>query len=119
MAFGGGNGSVTYFPNEEGLRQVGFMPGMRAFTTDMAERYARTATRLTPLGRTGMVRRAIRVGVPGADRQSVFTDVYGAWSFWHFVEFGTMNNPPYAPFRGAAEQLGYRWEDPGPNGRAH
>jgi hypothetical protein len=119
MGIGGTNGSITYFPNPEGIKEVGFMPGMRAFTTDMASRYARVAASLTPLGQKGMVRRAIRVGVPGADRESVFTDVYGAWSFWHFVEFGTMNNPPWAPFRNAAEQLGFRWDDPGQNSRAH
>lgn len=110
---GGASASVTYTPNPEGVREIGFMPGMRAFTTNAAEKYARAVQALTPIGSTGRVRRAIRVTVAGADRQSVYTDVTGSWSFWHFVEFGTINNPPHAPFRNAAAQLDFRWEDPG------
>lgn len=109
----GAHGSVTYYPNETGIHDLGFLPGMRAFTTDMAERYAPVVKKLSPLGLTGRVRKAIRITVAGADRVSAYTDVRGSWSWWHFVEYGTMHQPPAHPFREAAESLGFRWVDRG------
>jgi hypothetical protein len=106
---------VTYRPDPAGMAAVGLMPGMRAMTTDTATRYAALARSLTP-STTGRVRRAIRVMVPGQDRRGVFTGVRASWSFWHFVEFGTINNRPAAPFRRAADQLGIRFTDPGRGG---
>jgi hypothetical protein len=88
---------------------------MRPFTTDVANRYAAAARALTPTY-TGRSRAAIRVLVPGEDRRSVFTGIRANRSFWHFIEFGTINNRPAAPFRNAAGQLGLRFADPGPGG---
>lgn len=32
-------------------------------------------------------------------------------SLWHIIEYGSVNNPPYAPFRKAAEGgLGIEWK---------
>jgi len=104
---------ITWVPSPAGLKEVGFMPGMRACTADVATKYARLVAQLTPK-RTGRTRRAIRVQVSGVDRESAYTAVKGSWSFWHFVEFGTIHNRPSAPFRNAAAQMGLRYEDPGP-----
>lgn len=30
---------------------------------------------------------------------------------WHMVEYGSANNPPYAPFRRAAEQIGLEFTE--------
>jgi hypothetical protein len=104
---------ITWVPNAAGFAEVGFLPGMRACTAEVATKYAQLVAQLTPK-QTGRTRRAIRVQVSGADRQSAYTAVKGAWSFWHFVEFGTIHNRPAAPFRNAAAQMGLRYEDPGP-----
>jgi len=103
---------VTFSPDPGGYRDIGFMPGMRPFTTETATRYAALARQFTPAN-TGRVRRAIRVMVPGADRRSVYTGVRASWSFWHFVEFGTAHQRPAAPFRNAAGALGLHFDDSG------
>lgn len=107
--------TVTYRPDPAAIAQLGFMPGMRSFTTDVATKYTRVVQSFTPK-RSGRSQRAIRVAESGADRKSVYTAVKGARSFWHFIEFGTATNPPYAPFRKAAAAMGLRFEDPGKGG---
>jgi Bacteriophage HK97-gp10, putative tail-component len=103
---------ITWQPNMAGFREIGFLPGMRSFTAGVATKYARLAAQLTPAN-TGRTRRAIRVQVSGQDRESAYTAVKASWSFWHFVEFGSIHNRPAAPFRNAAAQMGMRFEDPG------
>lgn len=107
--------SVEYRPNPAGFAEIGHMPGMRPFTTEVATRYAAAARALTPTV-SGRARAAIRVMVPGEDRRSAFTGIRASRSFWHFVEFGTIHNRPAAPFRNAAGQLGLRFVDPGSGG---
>lgn len=107
--------TATYRPRPGASRELGFMPGMRAFTSDVAVKYAALVRSGTPRN-TGRSQRAIHTKVAGADRRSVYTQVTGSWSFWHFIEFGTADNPPSAPFRKAAAQLGLRFEDPGKGG---
>lgn len=107
--------TVTYKPDPAAIKELGFMPGMRAFTSDIAVKYAQLVRAGTPKN-TGRSQRAIHVQVPGADRESAFTNVTGSWSWWHFIEFGTASNRPYAPFRKAAAQMGLRFDDPGKAG---
>jgi hypothetical protein len=111
----GASATVTYRPDPAAIRELGFMAGMRSFTTDVATKYTRVVVSFTPK-RTGRAQKAIRVGESGADRTSAYTTVKGSRSFWHFIEFGTATNPPYAPFRKAAAQMGLRFEDPGKGG---
>lgn len=35
---------------------------------------------------------------------------------WHLIEYGSVNNPAYAPFRTGVERSGLRFHDPGPGG---
>lgn len=45
---------------------------------------------------------------------SIFADGnrYGSTIFYaHWIEWGSVNNPPHAPLRRAAEALGYRYVD--------
>lgn len=107
--------TVTYRPDPAGVKELGFMAGMRAFTADVATKYAQLVVSNTP-SRTGRTRGKVRVGQTGADRDSTYTTVEGSRSQWHWIEFGTASNRPAAPFRRSAAQMGLRFEDPGRGG---
>lgn len=60
---------------------------------------------------TGSERDAV---VQGGTREEdgVATSYFGSRSpTWHMVEYGSAKNPPYAPFRRAAEQIGLEFEE--------
>lgn len=60
---------------------------------------------------------AAKVSAPyhtGAYRRSLFRSTVGIGSrssFWHLVEFGDVNNGPYAPLRKGVEGAGCKWVD--------
>lgn len=56
----------------------------------------------TPHGATGAAKRSIRAD---GDR-IISTD-----PFWHLIEFGSINNPAYAPFRRGIRAAGLRLEE--------
>jgi hypothetical protein len=112
---GGMSVTVTYTPDPAAIKELGFMAGMRAFTADVAIKYAQRVLAGWPRG-TGRTRRSVRVTQTGTDRDSAYTRVSGPSSFWHFIEYGSIHNPPYAPFRNAAASMGLRFDDPGKGG---
>jgi hypothetical protein len=100
--------SVRYRPNPAGLAQVPFMAGMRAHTGTVAGKYAAAVTAAWPRN-TGAGARSVHAAETGSDRDGAYTQVATSSWRWHFVEFGTIWNPPYAPFRRAASSMGLRW----------
>lgn len=57
----------------------------------------------------------------GSYKRSVVPMAGGAKGFrveihdiaWHIIEYGSVNNPPYAPVRRAVTELGWRFDDAG------
>ncbi len=39
--------------------------------------------------------------------------------FWHLIEYGSANNPPYAPVRRSVRAVGLRFEDAPTDGPQH
>lgn len=56
--------------------------------------------------RSGRFARSIRVTAPRPTAQGAEVTVYSDDFAAHIVEFGSINNPPYSPFRRAAASLG-------------
>lgn len=57
----------------------------------------------TPRGASGQAHRSIRV-----DRQGDQVRVGSVDPFWHLIEWGSVNNPAYAPLRRGARAAGLR-----------
>lgn len=71
---------------------------------EVAEKVGEQAARLTPRGETGKA----------AERFVVDENLVGNEDpFFHLIEWGSVNNPVYAPLRRAARALGLRFEDTG------
>ncbi|HYJ21630.1 MAG TPA: hypothetical protein VEW07_06380 [Solirubrobacterales bacterium] len=91
---------VRYVPNplfeEEVREQPQHEKGMRTITKGVAKA-VRTAAR--PFRNTGYYERRVRVKA-----QSVVASDFA----WHWVEFGSVHNPPYAPFRRGLRAAGIR-----------
>lgn len=102
--------SVRYEPDERGMLEVAFLAGLRAYTANVAGQYAQAVAGAWPR-HTGAGARSVHPGETGQDRDGAYSTVATRAWWWHFVEFGSINNPPYAPFRRAAQALGLRWED--------
>jgi hypothetical protein len=77
-------------------RQPAFQKAMRAKTA-----VARQAILAVAPDRTGYYKKKIR---------QRGTTVIAADPFWHLVEFGSVNNPPYAPLRRGVIAAGLRFE---------
>jgi len=76
-------------------RQPEFIGGMRARTTAVA-----VAVRQAAPDKTGYYKRHVR---PDG------TKVRATDTFWHLLEFGSVNNPPYAPLRRGVIASGLRF----------
>ena len=63
------------------------------------------------------VAKIVRAGAPrhsGAYKRSIRARgrlVVTTDAFWHVIEFGSVNNPPYAPFRRGVRAAGLRLDD--------
>ena len=79
------------------LAQPGFQAGLRAITTAATASVREAAPRKTGQYRKQVTARGTRVHVDP--------------SFWHLIEFGSINNPPYAPLRRGLAQAGLRFVD--------
>ncbi len=91
---------VRYVPNplfdEEVREQPQHEKGMRVITKKVA-RAVRIAARASR--NTGYYERRVK-----AKAQGVVASDFA----WHWVEFGSVNNPPYAPFRRGLRAAGIR-----------
>ena len=97
--------ATTFQPNPELKRELGRDPRVRQILNGHAEE-ALTAAQAIAAGfrNTGAYEQSL--AVRGATLLT--TDFAG-----HMVEFGSVNNPPYAPLRRAAEQVGAKVVDTG------
>jgi hypothetical protein len=98
---------VTFEPGweDEILRQ----PGVRALRGQTADDYARLAAVLGPHGSEHYAR-SVHARQDGEQTRVVTDDIAG-----HLIEWGSVNNPAYAPLRRAADALGLGVvEDPKP-----
>lgn len=57
----------------------------------------------TPRGASGQAHRSVRVDRDGDTVRILSTD-----PFWHLIEWGSVNNPAYAPLRRGARAAGLR-----------
>lgn len=88
---------------ERELRRSGeFEKAMR----EQAERVKRRAEQASPTGGTGGYARRFTVTVGGETPRVGNTDIAA-----HLVEFGSVNNPPYAPLRRGVRAAGLRLEE--------
>lgn len=89
-------------------------PQVQKALGDIAEGLAEKIRERSPLGNPRWTRN------PGYFKRRTRAHKYRTWwrvdnydAFAHLVEWGSVNNPPYAPFRNAIETLGLRF-DPHP-----
>jgi predicted ArsR family transcriptional regulator len=92
------------------VARLGHSAAVRRVLQDRADDLAAAVQRATPK-RTGRTAETVRAtaGV-NADGEPVGR-VYSTSRIWHLIEFGSKNNPAYAPMRTAAEQAGYKVKD--------
>lgn len=80
-------------------------PGPDKAIDDTAKKLQRAAEENTP-DHTGYARRRYRVVKRPGGRRLINTD----W-FFHLIEWGSVNNPVYAPMRKAARALGLKFKE--------
>lgn len=119
-----GAARVTFDANPNLLDTLGQAPWMAGELRLIAEDIARRAKSLGPKDDdaphyvdlidvdVGLVKRA---GGSGGGWRSVYIARVNAFKFTsHWVEFGSVHNPPFAPLRRAVESVGYlRFKDSG------
>ena len=88
---------------DQAIRQVGVV----RFLNEVADRVVQGVESAAP-ERTGKFAGSITKTAPMPDRRGVQVTVYSTDWAAHLVEFGSVNNPAYAPFRRAASSLGLR-----------
>lgn len=59
--------------------------------------------------KTGYARRSLIVRRPARTRRRI----YSRDPFWHLIEWGSINNPPYGPMRHGARETGLRFDEHG------
>lgn len=79
----------------------------RGFVEQLAQKGAEETRRLTP------PRLAKTIGSTPAETTSegAKATFYNDSSFWHLVEFGSINNSPLRPLTRAAQSIGTRFEE--------
>lgn len=75
--------------------------------TKEAEKLVKAVERNAPV-ETGEFRGSIEALPPERTARGVEVTVHSTDFAAHIVEFGSINNPPYAPFRKAARSLGLK-----------
>jgi HK97 gp10 family phage protein len=96
--------------DDRALAQLMLEPGVAAHLEQVAQLGVETARALAPVGNTGEYLASLvveRAEVEGDELAVAFGST--SWH-WHFVEFGTRNNPPYAVLRNAANAVADRLE---------
>ena len=80
---------------------------MRKQLAAAAREVVAEARLVVPTSGTGAFDRSVRVGYGPAGRPAVVSYDH----FAHLIEFGSINNPPYSPFRIGARTAGLRFSD--------
>lgn len=99
--------TVKFTPNHAGIDAVIRGAGVRALLDAAASNVVSAVEDRAPR-RTGTFAGSITKTHAGLVPRGVGITVYSTDWAAHLVEFGSMNNPAYAPFRRAASALGLR-----------
>lgn len=106
--------SRRFIPNPGFPDELGNSPGMRRMLKGAAEAVQDGIAAELPSGRTGGRRVAPYATQSFATVQGTGRDAHGVagtrWKLAHIIEFGSINNPAYAPLRKAAIRTGMRFE---------
>lgn len=100
---------ARFRPNPRLRRELGRSPGVRRAVTDIAQGAAvhiRFATPRGPGPDGGAAAASIRVTQTAESVQIQSTD-----PFWHLIEWGSVNNPVYAPMRRGIRAAGLRLDE--------
>lgn len=95
-----------YVANRAATDDIASALGMKNLMGDVTRRGAQSVRQSSPR-RTGAFARSIVTGVvlePDGWHARIGSDD----PFWHLVEFGSANNPTYAPLRRGVERAGIR-----------
>lgn len=104
--------SFRFVPDPRGMADVAVMAPMRTHMATTAEKYRAGVTANYPKN-TGRQAGQVATGETGTDRAGAYATVTTTSSKWHWVEFGTIHQPPRAPWRRTATALGLRWQSVG------
>lgn len=98
--------------NPASYEELARSPEMRGFVSDLAQSVLERARGLAPVGMPrGAYKRSL-VATPATETSDGVTASVGSTSsFWHLVEFGSVNNRPYRVLETAARQSGLRFEE--------
>jgi len=97
---------ASFRPNRQARAQLARQPEHKAMLREQAERVKDSAERESPIGETGdYIDRFDIVELP--TRMRVSNDDFA----WHLTEFGSVNNPAYAPLRRGVRRAGLRLEE--------
>lgn len=94
---------AIFFPNKRLAEDLKKEPDYQAAIHGAAAQLAESVRQATPEGATGAAREGIEVAQLGEDTVVAQTDFAG-----HLIEWGSRNNPPYAPLRRGAQAAGFR-----------
>ena len=113
--------SITFNGSRTLPDDIGKTPEMAEFLRPYAEDIAKRVKQIGPKDDdaphyvdmvTPQVELIKRPGGAGGGWRAVYVARVNAWKFTsHWIEFGSVHNPPYAPLRRATEAAGLRFED--------
>lgn len=86
-------------------QQIRSWPTYKAYMAHVASAITDQAKVTAPRGKTGDAQRKLRTAAAG-DVAAAISDDFA----WHLIEFGSIKNPAYSPFRRAVLSLGLRYE---------
>jgi hypothetical protein len=87
-------------------KQLAATPQARKAIHDAAKPALAAAEHATPVGATGAAQRSLTLVIDADGVRLQSTD-----PFWHLIEFGSRNNPAYAPMRRGVRAAGLRLDD--------
>lgn len=93
---------------ESGLKDLAKDPRFIAGTSKTAANQLASAARQVAPDRTGHYKRSIRTSTEVDEHGRPFGRVHADDIAAHLIEWGSVNNPAYAPLRRGAEQLGLK-----------
>lgn len=106
---------MTFRLNPRGVTELVTSTGAVALVNREARTLAKTVQEQTPIGETHQAWESIRTTPARPMPDGSEGTVYSTDPFWHLIEFGSVNNPPYAPMRRAVLRRGLRFRDTGRN----
>ena len=105
---------ITKFqPDPAGIKAAISSAEAQAAMYKVAQEVAGHIASTTMPHHTGHEAEQVHAGGAGTSDGHAVAYVYTTSPVWHLVEFGSIHNPAYHPFRAALEQLGIPYTDNG------